>query len=371
HVQTIGQRYGMTPDDVELHFASISFDGALERWTVPLAFGSRLVIRDQELWSAEKTCQVIADEGVTISCLPPSYAQQLLDWVESQGLQLPVRSWTLGGEAFTRETYERLQKVLQPQRIINGYGPTETVVTPLIWEAFPGDSFEAAYAPIGNPVGPRSLYVLDAELNLLPIGVAGELYIGGEVGLARGYFQRPELTAERFLPDPFGAAGERMYRTGDLVRWRADGTLDYLGRFDHQVKIRGFRIELGEIESQLLALDGVQEAAVIARETPTGKQLVGYVVARDNTDANALRSELAKILPDYMVPAQIIALEKLPLTPAGKLDRAALPEPTWQSQDYEAPQTDNERILAAIWAEVLGAERVGRQDHFFELGGDS
>ncbi|MBB1519859.1 non-ribosomal peptide synthetase [Aquipseudomonas guryensis] len=371
HVQTIGQRYGMTPDDVELHFASISFDGALERWTVPLAFGSRLVIRDQELWSAEKTCQVIADEGVTISCLPPSYAQQLLDWVESQGLQLSVRSWTLGGEAFTRETYERLQKVLQPQRIINGYGPTETVVTPLIWEAFPGDSFEAAYAPIGNPVGPRSLYVLDAELNLLPIGVAGELYIGGEVGLARGYFQRPELTAERFLPDPFGAAGERMYRTGDLVRWREDGTLDYLGRVDHQVKIRGFRIELGEIESQLLALEGVQEAAVIARETPTGKQLVGYVVARDNTDTNALRSELAKVLPDYMVPAQIIVLDKLPLTPAGKLDRAALPEPTWQSQDYEAPQTDNERILAAIWVEVLGVERVGRQDHFFELGGDS
>ncbi|MBD9425540.1 amino acid adenylation domain-containing protein [Pseudomonas sp. PDM15] len=371
HVQTIGQRYGMTQDDVELHFASISFDGALERWTVPLAFGSRLVIRDQELWSAEKTCQVIADEGVTISCLPPSYAQQLLDWVESQNLKLPVRSWTLGGEAFTRETYERLQKVLQPKRIINGYGPTETVVTPLIWEAFPGDSFEAAYAPIGNPVGPRSLYVLDAELNLLPIGVAGELYIGGEVGLARGYFQRPELTAERFLPDPFGAAGERMYRTGDLVRWRADGTLDYLGRVDHQVKIRGFRIELGEIESQLLALEGVQEAAVIARETPTGKQLVGYVVAKEASDTTQLKAELAKVLPDYMVPTQIIALAKLPLTPAGKLDRAALPEPTWHSQSYEAPQTDNERILAAIWAEVLGVERVGRQDHFFELGGDS
>ena len=261
--------------------------------------------------------------------------------------------------------------MLQPQRIINGYGPTETVVTPLIWEAFPGDSFEAAYAPIGNPVGPRSLYVLDVELNLLPIGVAGELYIGGEVGLARGYFQRPELTAERFLPDPFGQAGERMYRTGDLVRWRADGTLDYLGRVDHQVKIRGFRIELGEIESQLLALEGVQEAAVIARETPTGKQLVGYVVAKEGADTAPLKAELAKVLPDYMVPAQIIALDKLPLTPAGKLDRAALPEPTWQSQDYEAPQTDNERILAAIWADVLGVERVGRQDHFFELGGDS
>ncbi len=162
-----------------------------------------------------------------------------------------------------------------------------------------------------------------------------------------------------------------MYRTGDLVRWRADGTLDYLGRVDHQVKIRGFRIELGEIESQLLALEGVQEAAVIARETPTGKQLVGYVVAKEGADTAPLKAELAKVLPDYMVPAQIIALDKLPLTPAGKLDRAALPEPTWQSQSYEAPQTDNERILAAIWADVLGVERVGRQDHFFELGGDS
>ncbi|MFT5780648.1 MAG: amino acid adenylation domain-containing protein, partial [Pseudomonas sp.] len=371
HVQTIGQRYGMTPDDVELHFASISFDGALERWAVPLAFGSRLVIRDQQLWSVEKTCQVIADEGVTISCLPPSYAQQLLDWVESQNLKLPVRSWTLGGEAFTRETYLRLQRVLQPPRIINGYGPTETVVTPLIWEAYPGDCFEAAYAPIGNPVGPRSLYVLDSELNLLPIGVAGELYIGGEVGLARGYFQRPELTAERFLPDPFGAAGERMYRSGDLVRWRADGTLDYLGRIDHQVKIRGFRIELGEIESQLLALEGVQEAAVIARETPTGKQLIGYLVSQPGLDMAALKAELGKHLPDYMLPAQLIALSKLPLTPAGKLDRAALPEPIWQSQSYQAPQTEHEQILAAIWAEVLGLERVGRDDHFFELGGDS
>ncbi|PKQ04143.1 MAG: hypothetical protein CVT72_13100, partial [Alphaproteobacteria bacterium HGW-Alphaproteobacteria-11] len=195
HVQCIGQRYGMTPEDVELHFASISFDGAVERWTVPLAFGSRLVIRDQQLWSAEQTCQVLQDEGVTIAIFPPSYALQLLDWIESQSLSLNVRSWTLGGEAFTRETYERMQRVLKPTRIVNGYGPTETVVTPLIWEAFAGDELQAAYAPIGTPVGPRKCYVLDSELNLLPIGVAGELYIGGEVGLARGYHQRPDLTA--------------------------------------------------------------------------------------------------------------------------------------------------------------------------------
>ncbi len=371
HVQTIGQRYGMTPDDVELHFASISFDGAVERWTVPLAFGSRLVIRDQQLWSAEQTCQVLQDEGVTIAIFPPSYAVQLLDWIESQNLTLNVRSWTLGGEAFTRETYERMQRVLKPTRIVNGYGPTETVVTPLIWEAFAGDQLEAAYAPIGTPVGPRKCYVLDSELNLLPIGVAGELYIGGEVGLARGYYQRPDLTAERFLPDPFGEPGERMYRTGDLVRWREDGALDYLGRVDHQVKIRGFRIELGEIESQLLALPQVAEAAVVARDTPSGKQLVGYLVGRGELDLAQVKQQLAAQLPDYMLPAQLLQLDSLPLTPARKLDRAALPEPQWQSADYQAPQGDNERLLAAIWQQVLGVERVGRSDHFFELGGHS
>ncbi|ASL28768.1 peptide synthetase [Azotobacter chroococcum] len=372
HVQTIGQRYGMTPDDVELHFASISFDGALERWTVPLAFGSRLVIRDQQLWTAEQTCAVLQKEGVTIACFPPSYVGQLLDWIEAHDLKLPVRSWTLGGEAFTRETYERLQKVLQPPRIINGYGPTETVVTPLIWEAFPGTALNAAYAPIGTSVGPRRLYVLDGELNPLPLGVAGELYIGGEIGLARGYHQRPELTAERFLPDPFGAPGERMYRTGDLVRWRADGALDYLGRIDQQVKIRGFRIELGEIESRLLAHPQVAEAAVIARETPSGRQLVGYLVPRGPLDPLEIRKQLAEALPDYMVPAQLMLLERLPLTPAGKLDRAALPEPQWQAQgDYQAPQTEPERILADIWAQLLGLAQVGRQDRFFELGGDS
>ncbi|MDV7213991.1 amino acid adenylation domain-containing protein, partial [Azotobacter beijerinckii] len=344
HVQTIGRRYGMTAEDVELHFASISFDGAVERWAVPLAFGSRLVIRDQALWSAERTCEVLQKEGVTIACFPPSYVGQLLDWIEAHDLTLLVRSWTLGGEAFTRETYERLQKVLRPKRIVNGYGPTETVVTPLIWEAFPGTELEAAYAPIGTPVGPRRLYVLDGELNPLPLGVAGELYIGGEVGLARGYHQRPDLTAERFLPDPFGAPGERMYRTGDLVRWRDDGALDYLGRLDQQVKIRGFRIELGEIESRLLADPSVAEAAVIARETPSGKQLVGYLVARGPLDPQQLRRQLAEALPDYMVPAQLMLLERLPLTPAGKLDRAALPEPQWQAQgDYEAPQGDSER----------------------------
>ncbi|WP_156478848.1 amino acid adenylation domain-containing protein, partial [Alcanivorax sp. NBRC 102028] len=249
HVQTIGKRYGMTPDDVELQFASISFDGAVERWTVPLAFGSRVVIRDQQLWSAQQTCDALQKEGVTIACIPPSYMGPLLDWIEQEKPPLNVRSWTLGGEAFTRETFERMQQVLKPQRILNGYGPTETVVTPMLWAAYEGDTLSSAYAPIGHAVGPRKLYVLDQDLNRVPVGVAGELYIGNEVGLARGYHQRPDLTAERFLPDPFGEPGERMYRTGDLVKYRDDGVMEYLGRVDQQVKIRGFRIELGEIES--------------------------------------------------------------------------------------------------------------------------
>ena len=376
HVQTIGKRYGMTPQDVELQFASISFDGAVERWSVPLAFGSRVVIRDQALWSAEKCCEVLQQEGVTIACFPPSYVGPLLDWIEQEKPALKVRSWTLGGEAFTRETFERMQQVLKPQRIINGYGPTETVVTPMLWAAYEGDSLTSAYAPIGTAVGPRKLYVLDQDLNRVPAGVAGELYIGNEVGLARGYHDRPDLTAERFLPDPFGEAGERMYRTGDLVKFRDDGVMEYLGRVDQQVKIRGFRIELGEIESRLLAFDSIRDAAVVAQPSPTGDRLVGYIVPRHTVGAalepRTLLESLSQALPDYMVPSQLITLEHLPLTPAGKVDRKALPAPQWQTASAgDAPQTDNEKILATIWQALMGLSFVSRDDHFFALGGDS
>ncbi|ADE14908.1 amino acid adenylation domain protein [Nitrosococcus halophilus Nc 4] len=371
HVQSIGERYGMGPEDVELHFASISFDGAVERWAVPLAFGSRLVIRDQGLWSAERTCQVLEEEGVTIACFPPSYVGPLLDWIEHRRPQLKVRSWTLGGEAFTRELYERLQRVLKPRRVLNGYGPTETVVTPLLWEADEGTAMSSAYAPIGTAVGARRLYVLDGELNRVPPGVSGELYIGGEVGLARGYWGRAGQTAERFLPDRWGAPGERMYRTGDWVRWRADGVVEYLGRVDGQVKLRGFRIELGEIETRLLALAQVREAVVVMRRGPGGERLVGYVAAPPEVEGERLRAALAGQLPEYMVPSQVVRLEALPLTPAGKVDRQGLPEPRWSAEGYEPPQTEAEAVLAQVWGQLLGVERVGRQDRFFELGGDS
>lgn len=375
HVQTIGHKYGMTPQDVELHFASISFDGAIERWAVPLAFGSRLVIRDQILWSAEQTCQVLLDEAVTIVCFPPGYVGSLLDWIEQTQPDLQVRSWTLGGEAFTRETYERLKCIVNPPRIINGYGPTETVVTPMIWTASSYDTLKSAYAPIGQPVGQRRLYVLDNSLNQVASGEAGELYIGGEAGLARGYLERPELTAERFFPDPFHSGGQRMYRTGDLVRWCDDGIMEYLGRVDKQIKIRGFRIELGEIESLLQEVSGVKTCVVTAHQKDCVSYLIGYLYGKgaNECDKVAVLSQLAGVLPDYMIPSQLVVPDRLPLTASGKIDRNALPVPELiiHSSDKVPPQGEKELLIADLWQKLLGVTEISRDDSFFALGGDS
>ncbi|WP_339387063.1 amino acid adenylation domain-containing protein [Vibrio caribbeanicus] len=375
HVQTIGEQYGMTQDDIELHFASISFDGAVERWTVPLAFGSKLIIRDQELWTAEKTTQVLVDEKVTIACFPPSYVGPWLDWIEQTRPQLCLRSLTLGGEAFTKETYERIQRVVNPPRIINGYGPTETVVTPMIWRAYPEDKLISAYAPIGQAVGDRKLYILDSSLKKVPFGTIGELYVGMESGLARGYLNRPDLTAERFIPDPFQSNGERMYRTGDLVRFRVDGVVEYFGRVDQQVKIRGFRVELGESESRLQVLSKAEFCAVAAHDSPTGKRLVGYVQSlHSEQDLESIwREELANQLPDYMVPSRIIISSSLPLTPAGKVDRKQLSVPDWvdNQQSFQGLEGEVQHHLANAWGDLLNVEKIGADSHFFALGGDS
>ncbi|MDR3017497.1 MAG: amino acid adenylation domain-containing protein, partial [Delftia acidovorans] len=226
-------------------------------------------------------------------------------------------------------------------------------------------------SPVGVAIPDLGLYVLDGSLNLLPQGVAGELYVAGE-GLARGYLNRQGLTAERFIANPFAESGERLYRTGDLVRWNAQGELEYLGRADQQVKIRGFRIELGEVQSQLLAQPEVREAVVLAKEGAGGARLVAYVSLNAEIAEGLLKERLGEVLPDYMVPSAIVVLDALPLTANGKVDRKALPEPEMVSaQQYEAPQSELEETLAGIWAEVLGVERVGRQDGFFELGGHS
>ncbi|WP_143272901.1 AMP-binding protein, partial [Azospirillum palustre] len=287
----------------------------------------------------------------------------------------PVRVYCFGGDAVGEAAFELAREALQPEHIINGYGPTETVVTPLIWKAGRQDRCGAAYAPIGLRVGDRTTHVLDGDLNPVPLGVVGELYLGG-AGLARGYLNRPGLTAERFVADPFASDGGRLYRTGDLVRQRGDGVIEYVGRIDHQVKIRGFRIELGEVEARLRAQEGVREAAVVARDGTSGKRLVGYVVPAGDVDAGdglveRLRGGLKAALPDYMVPSHLVVLERLPLTPNGKLDRKALPEPEVASSSVQVqPRSEAERALAALWCELLRLESVGVTDNFFELGGD-
>jgi acyl-coenzyme A synthetase/AMP-(fatty) acid ligase/acyl carrier protein len=253
--------------------------------------------------------------------------------------------------------------------MINAYGPTESTVVATWSDALtPGGP-----PPIGHPIPNTRTYVLDAQLQPVPVGVPGELYLTG-AGLARGYLHCPGLTAQRFIANPFGPPGSRIYRTGDLVRWTTNGQLLFLGRADEQVKIRGFRIEPGEIEAVLSQHPDVDDAVVIARKDDSGiDRLVGYTIsaAERAPEPAELRKLLADSLPDYMVPSALLALDKWPLTPNGKLDRNALPAAERTIAAYTAPRTDTERVLAQIWSDVLAVDKVGVDDNFFELGGDS
>ncbi|MBA1200983.1 amino acid adenylation domain-containing protein [Pseudomonas capeferrum] len=374
HCQTIVGRYEMGQHSRELLFMSFAFDGAQERWLSTLLAGGRLVMRDGQLWTAEQTLQALHEHAITVACFPPAYLQQLAEHAAKLQTAPPaVHTYCFGGDAVAQATFDLVKAHLQPRYLTNGYGPTETVVTPLLWRVDAAQECEGPIAPIGSAVGARELYVLDAQLNRLPEGAAGELYIGGE-GLARGYHDRPGLSAERFVASPF-ARGGRLYRTGDLVRRRPDGNYEYLGRLDQQVKIRGFRIELGEVEARLRAQAGVRDAVVVAVDAGEDKQLIGYVTARSSAAGlgTVLRDALRASLPDYMVPKQIVCLESLPLSPNGKVDRKALPRPDFsaQGEDYVAPRNLLEEQLAQIWADVLGIERIGVTDNFFERGGDS
>ncbi|MEN8638237.1 non-ribosomal peptide synthetase [Pseudomonas sichuanensis] len=380
HCQAVIAEFGMRSDDCELHFYSINFDAASERLLTPLLCGARVVLRAQGQWGAEEICQLVREQQVSILGFTPSYGSQLAQYLAGQGEQLPVRLVITGGEALTGEHLQRIRQAFAPQQFFNAYGPTETVVMPLAClapEQLPSD---AGSVPIGRVIGARSAYILDDDLALLPQGGIGELYVGG-AGLAQGYHDRPGLSAERFVADPFSHDGGRLYRTGDLVRLRADGLVEYVGRADQQVKIRGFRIELGEIESRLQEHADVDEAVVLALDLPGGKQLVGYLVcaqAKADSEAQALLREAVKAdarqhLPDYMVPAHLVLLDSLPLMGNGKLDRRALPAPDLEQarQHYQAPANELETQLAQIWRDVLNVSRIGVQDNFFELGGDS
>ncbi len=300
----------------------------------------------------------------------PSHLKALLSAAEPQDV-LPRHTLILGGEATSWALLERIRALKPECRVINHYGPTETTVGALT-QAAQDASRHAATLPIGRPLPNTQAYVLDAFLNPVPRGVAGELYVGG-AGVARGYNGRGGLTAERFVANPY-AVGERLYRTGDRVKRLTDGSVEFLGRLDNQVKIRGYRVELGEVASALIALPGVRQAEVIPHASEDGRtQLVAYVMpeAAGDVEAGALRAQLAERLPEYMVPNAIVVLEHWPLTPNGKLDRKALPDPARLPRAMGAPRTAFERALLPIWQRVLRVEAIGLDDNFFELGGDS
>jgi amino acid adenylation domain-containing protein len=340
---------------------SICFDLSVYELFLPLSLGGRVIIVENALALPSAPA---AEQVRLINTVPSAIAALL----KNGGIPSGVRTVNLAGEPLRPELVDALYARGGIERVYDLYGPSEdtTYSTWTLRQA-------GGPATIGRPISNTRAYVLGAALLPVPAGVPGELYLGGR-GLARGYLGRPGLTAERFVPDPFSAQpGARMYRTGDRSRWRADGTLEYLGRLDTQVKVRGFRIELGEVEAALRRTPGVTDCVVMAREDAPGeKRLVAYIVG--GVEADALREHLRRSLPEYMVPAAFVPLERLPLTPNGKLDRKALPAPegsSFAAPAYEAPRTEAERKVAAVWGEVLGVESVGAHDRFFDLGGHS
>ncbi|MBB4926133.1 non-ribosomal peptide synthetase [Kitasatospora kifunensis] len=347
-----------------------AFDASTYEVWVPLLTGSEMVIAVQEPTPA-LVRELIAEHGVTAvfltSALLRLFAEEAPDCFDGAATVIT------GGEVPSAEALERVMAHCPGTLVINAYGPTEATTYALFQELCP-EQVRSGAVPIGRPLDNTRLYVLDAWLRPVPVGAPGELYIAGD-GLARGYFGRASVTAERFVADPFGS-GERLYRTGDVVRWRADGTMDYLRRADNQVKIRGFRIEIGEIEAALTALDDVTDAVVVVHEIRGARHLVAYVVSERGQEAGAAawRDALSARLPSYEVPSWFIPMDALPLSNTGKVDRRALPAPQidqLSAGDHVEPRTDIERLLAQVWAEVFGVERVGVTDNFFAVGGDS
>ncbi|MGW2421034.1 amino acid adenylation domain-containing protein [Streptomyces sp. NPDC001709] len=373
-VLRLADRVGMAPGKRILAGTSVNFDvSAFEIFTTLAAGGVVEVVRDVLVLGERKGWS-----GGVISTVPSAFAE-LVDQISGR---TSVETVVFAGEALPASLVEKVRDAFPGVRVVNAYGQSESFYATTFTVC--GDTQGwAGSAPVGTPLGNMRAYVLGPGLALVPPGTVGELYVGGNVG--RGYHGRGDLTAERFVPDPFGPSGSRMYRTGDLARWNGEGQLEYEGRGDAQVKVRGFRVEPGEVEAALTAHPGVAQAAVIAREgrgSGTGKQLVAYVVPAGTGDgtttedraglgARELHGFVSERLPDFMVPSAFMVLDRLPLSPNGKLDRAALPEPEYTGTAYRAPRTPREETLAKLFAEVLGVDRVGIDDGFFELGGHS
>ncbi|HEX8244786.1 MAG TPA: amino acid adenylation domain-containing protein, partial [Longimicrobium sp.] len=376
-LQWMQDRYGMTPDEALLQKTPFSFDVSFFEFFWPLTAGARLVMaRPGGHRDPAYLVETIRREGITVAHFVPSMLPLFLEHPDAGRctglLRVPVSGEAVSA-ALVRQFHERLPGV----GLFNLYGPTEAgEVTE--WACDP----HAERVSIGRAIHNSTVYVLDRAGEPVPVGVAGELFIGG-VAVARGYLGRPRLTAERFVPDPFGEPGARLYRTGDLVRWTEftdalthsrTHALEYLGRADFQVKVRGFRVEPGEVEARLASHPGVREAVVLALDDGSGgKRLMAYFVG-EALESEALRAHLSEQLPEYMVPAAFVRMEAFPVTPNGKLDRKALPSPdasAFAVRAWEAPVTDAEAAVAEIWSELLGVERVGRRDDFFNLGGHS
>ena len=355
------ERLKLTEESRILQFASLNFDASFWELLMALSAGATLVLPEQQREGAA-LYELLVSQKVTHALLPVPVLASLEKFDT-----LPLQCLMNGGEALSGESVARWSGGLH---MINAYGPTESTVCATMTLPLSGSS----NPPIGSSIHNTRVYVLDSNLEPVPIGVAGELYISG-ASLARGYLKRPGLTAERFLADPYAIEpGARMYRTGDLARWREDGMLDFIGRADEQVKVRGFRIELGEIEAALRSLPEVAEAAVVLKEDASfGKQLVAYLVSSNGAlpESAALRRRLSERLPVHMLPAVFMPMEKLPRSPNGKIDRDALPALVWQSSKIRAPQSPEESALCAMFAEVLRLKQVGVEDDFFALGGDS
>ncbi|HET7866362.1 MAG TPA: amino acid adenylation domain-containing protein, partial [Burkholderiaceae bacterium] len=359
--------YGLGHDDSVMQKTPFGFDVSVWEFFLPLLAGARLVMaRPQGHLDPVYLRELIARARITTMHFVPSMLSAFLEQATSASCA-PLRRVLCSGEALPHALQQRFFQVLPGVALSNLYGPTEAAIDVTCWHCAPG--LHPGLVPIGRPVANTQIHVLDAQLQPVPVGCPGEIHIGG-VQVARGYLHRPALTAERFIEDPFSAVpGARLYKTGDLGRWLPDGAIAYLGRNDHQVKLRGLRIELGEIETQLAACPGIREAAVLAREDGAGEKcLVAYYTGASQ-QAEALRTRLLAMLPAYMVPAAYVWLAALPLNANGKLDRSALPVPdagALATRAYEPPQGEAETLVASFWQDMLGVERVGRHDQFFE-----
>jgi len=373
--------YSITPDDRVLQFCSVSFDIALEELFITWLSGATLILRtDETPLAIPEFLEWIEQQRITVLDLPTAYWHEWVhEFAELNNMVPPeLRLVIVGGEKPSSQAYTRWRDAVASRvRWINTYGPTEASICATAFEpAFDPGAPIPDNIPIGRPLPNTRVYVLDHHLNPVAVGVAGELHIAG-VGVAKGYFNRPELTAEKFIPDPFAAQpGARLYKTGDLARYLPSGDIEFLGRMDYQIKIRGFRVELGEIETVLSKHPAVREVAVVAREDAQGdKRLVAYFVAKQGWQvlASDLRSHLQAQLPDHMVPSAFVGLQTMPLTPNGKINRRGLPAPELDAarDGFAIPTDALQSQLLPLWQDVLGKKAIGIRDNFFELGGHS